>query len=85
MSMLDHPPLWVAREALARLLRERLRERPQMSVRQIARHAQVDPKTVRKILNGQGSDWSTLDTATALLKAAGIEHRLHELDIVCAA
>jgi len=85
MSELEHPPLWVAREALARLLREHLHDNSGLSARQVASDAQVDPKTLRKILSGQGSAWSTLDTATALLKAAGIPERLYELDVVCAA
>jgi len=85
MSELEHPPLWVAREALARLLREHLDDNPGLSARQVARDAHVDPKTLRKILHGEGSAWSTLETASALLNAAGIPERLYDLDVVCAA
>jgi N-acetyl-anhydromuramyl-L-alanine amidase AmpD len=78
-------PLWVARTVLAGLIASAVDNNPELSQRELAARAQIDPKMLRKILSGQAGDWTRLETAERLLAAAGLAEQLIDMDVVCAA
>ena len=73
--------MWVAQKPLAELVESELSRRD-ISVRQLAEMASMDPRTCRDILSGRGTGgWVTIDSAERLLKALSILHEMSELDV----
>lgn len=75
--------MWVARAELADLIREN--RHPEQSDREIARRAEVDPKTLRNILQGKGSPWVPLKTADAILGGMDCSYLSSQLTVVISA
>jgi len=77
--------IWVAGAPLTIIILEELAAQ-ELSVRELARRSELDPRTVRDLMGGRGtSGWVRMETAERVLQAAGVIERMSELEMVVAA
>lgn len=77
--------MWVAQAPLAELIEKQL-ESQELSVREMAQRADLDPRTCRDILSGRGtSGFVRVETAERLLLAVSCPEEMSSLEVFISA
>lgn len=77
--------MWVAQAPLAEKIEKQLKNQ-ELSVREMAQRANLDPRTCRDILSGRGtSGFVRVETAEKLLFAISCPEEMSELEVFISA